>query len=79
MSPSGISAFSACARSSAWIERLPPEQKVVGSNPTGRTNSLRFIPLDYASVRVDTQLPPRPVSGPVWTHPADLDRARRAT
>ena len=26
------------ARSSAWIERLPPEQKVRGSNPLGRTN-----------------------------------------
>ncbi len=26
-----------CARSSVWIERLPPEQKAVGSNPTGRT------------------------------------------
>ena len=25
------------ARSSAWIERLPPEQKVRGSNPLGRT------------------------------------------
>ena len=24
------------ARSSAWIERLPPEQKVTGSNPVGR-------------------------------------------
>jgi hypothetical protein len=26
------------ARSSVWIERLPPEQKVVSSNLTGRTN-----------------------------------------
>ena len=26
-----------CARSSVWIERLPPEQKVRGSNPLGRT------------------------------------------
>ncbi len=26
------------ARSSVWIERLPPEQKVRGSNPLGRTN-----------------------------------------
>jgi hypothetical protein len=25
------------ARSSVWIERLPPEQKVRGSNPLGRT------------------------------------------
>src|SRR5581483_3596680 len=30
-----------CARSSAWIERLPPEQKVRGSNPLGRTNFLK--------------------------------------
>ena len=30
--------FFECARSSAWIERLPPEQKVRGSNPLGRTS-----------------------------------------
>ena len=28
------------ARSSVWIERLPPEQEAVGSNPTGRTTTL---------------------------------------
>ena len=35
---SSISAtrFRVCARSSARIERLPPEQKVTGSNPVGR-------------------------------------------
>src|SRR5580704_12125768 len=31
------------ARSSAWIERLPPEQKVVGSNLTGRTRILQLV------------------------------------
>ena len=31
-----------CARSSARIERLPPEQKAIGSNPIGRTT---FLPL----------------------------------
>ena len=33
-------ASSTSARSSVWIERLPPEQKVRGSNPLGRTKSL---------------------------------------
>ena len=28
------------ARSSVWIERLPPEQEVAGSNPAGRTTPL---------------------------------------
>ena len=32
----------ACARSSAWIERLPPEQKVRGSNPLGCTRVRGF-------------------------------------
>jgi hypothetical protein len=34
-----LSSEKTCARSSARIERLPPEQKVRGSNPLGRTSS----------------------------------------
>ena len=29
-----------CARSSAWIERWPPEPKATGSNPVGRVSIL---------------------------------------
>ncbi len=31
-----VQSLSISARSSAWIERWPPEPKVTGSNPVGR-------------------------------------------
>lgn len=34
---------STCARSSAWIERWPPEPKVTGSNPVGRANQINKL------------------------------------
>ena len=31
--PSNVYTFTSCGLVAQWIERLPPEQKVVGSNP----------------------------------------------
>ena len=35
-----LSSLYRCARSSVWIERLPPEQEVAGSSPAGRAISV---------------------------------------
>ena len=45
-----------CARSSARIERLPPEQKVRGSNPLGRTTffSSPYLPLSSLAFEFTT-------------------------
>src|SRR5665213_366538 len=54
------------ARSSAWIERLPPEQKVRGSNPLGRTTQPLLVDygLCFAFVGVRRFWWSRPVPSP---------------
>src|SRR5271165_307787 len=57
------------ARSSVWIERLPPEQKVVSSNLTGRTsfNYLAF-PTEIFKVSARSVLADEPACGEVTSY-----------
>ena len=41
--PTSVYTFSSCGLVAQWIERLPPEQKVVGSNPIKPTFDFLLI------------------------------------
>ena len=49
--PTSVYTFSSCGPVAQWIERLPPEQKVVGSNPIRPTfDFLSYCARDFSGV-----------------------------